>query len=189
MPTPVHGYDQLPPKTELYDHRPPEAHLMDTVMHLQLEVDALKFVQSGPSTSAPPVQSKPSAFTSTKVPKFSVVTSWDQYPQVFDAARTGRGTNRTLRIAVPVGGISTRHEGEGPSIFAIALETLAVKAFGDMAPNVRLRLIYGTGLSPVTRTVPCGGISIAFRRRFQSGTLLTDVECWRAMQTRVPGEL
>ena len=30
------------------------------------------------------VQSKPAAFTSTKVPKFSGVTSWDQYRQVFD---------------------------------------------------------------------------------------------------------
>ena len=36
---------------------------------------------------------------------------------------------------------TARHEGEDPSIFAIALETLAVKAFGDMGPNVRLRLI------------------------------------------------
>ena len=30
-----------------------------------------------------PVQSRPVAFTSTKVPKFSGVTSWDQYRQVF----------------------------------------------------------------------------------------------------------
>ena len=41
MPTPVHRYDQLSPKTELYDYRPPEADLMDTVMQLQLEVDML----------------------------------------------------------------------------------------------------------------------------------------------------
>ena len=131
MPTPVHRYDQLPPNTELYDlHRPTEADLMDTVAQLQLEVDALKFVQSGPSTSATkalPVQSKPAAFTSTKVPKLSGVTSWDQYQQVFDAivwsngwddatvpvgargtkGHAGRGTNRTLWIAGPVGGLST----------------------------------------------------------------------------------
>ena len=59
----------------MYDsNRPPEADLMDTVAYLQLEVEALKCVQSGPSTSATktlPVQSKPVAFTSTKVPKFS----------------------------------------------------------------------------------------------------------------------
>ena len=30
---------------------------------------------------------------------------------------------------------TTRQEGEDPSIFAIALEILAVKAFGDMGPN------------------------------------------------------
>ena len=35
---------------------------------------------------------------------------------------------------------TARHEGEGPSIIAIDLETLAVKAFGDMGPNVRHRL-------------------------------------------------
>ena len=55
---------------------------MDTVAHLQLEVEVLKCVQSWPSTSAMkvlPVQSKPAAFTSTKVSKFSGVTSWGQY--------------------------------------------------------------------------------------------------------------
>ena len=35
----------------------------------------------------------------------------------------------------------TRSAEEDPSIFAIALETLAVKAFGDMGQTVRLRLI------------------------------------------------
>ena len=56
--------------------------LMDMVAHLQLEVEVLKFVQSRPSTldmKTLPVQSKLVAFTSTKVPKFSGVTSWDQY--------------------------------------------------------------------------------------------------------------
>ena len=36
---------------------------------------------------------------------------------------------------------TTRHEGEDPLTFAIALETLAVKALGDMGVNARLRLI------------------------------------------------
>ena len=36
---------------------------------------------------------------------------------------------------------TTRSAGGDPSIFAIALETLAVKAFGDMVQTVRLRLI------------------------------------------------
>ena len=35
-----------------------------------------------------------------------------------------------------------RKEGEDPSIFAIALETLAVKAFGDMGHIARLRLTH-----------------------------------------------
>ena len=36
---------------------------------------------------------------------------------------------------------TTRTAGEDPSIFATALETLAVKAFGDMGQIARLRLI------------------------------------------------
>ena len=36
---------------------------------------------------------------------------------------------------------TTRSAGEDPSIFAIALETLAVKAFGDMGQTARPRLI------------------------------------------------
>ena len=36
---------------------------------------------------------------------------------------------------------TTRTAGEDPSIFATALETLAVKAFGDMGQTARLRLI------------------------------------------------
>ena len=54
----------------------------------------MKFVQSGPSTltmKAPPVKSKPGAFTYTNVPKFSGVTSWDQYRQVFDAIVRSNG--------------------------------------------------------------------------------------------------
>ena len=35
----------------------------------------------------------------------------------------------------------TTRSGEDPCIFAIALETLAVKAFGDMGQTARLRLI------------------------------------------------
>ena len=36
---------------------------------------------------------------------------------------------------------TTRTAGEDPSIFAITLETLAVKAFGDMGQTARLRII------------------------------------------------
>ena len=63
------------------------------------------------------------------------------------ADRINRSTNGTLQITGPVGGLSTpiqknnSTKKKDPSIFAIALETLAVKAFGDMSPNARLRLI------------------------------------------------
>ena len=151
---------------------------MDTVAHLQLEIEALKFVQ--------PALSKPVAFTSTNVPKFSGETSWDQYRQVFDAIVWSNGwddatvtlqllshlegdalnvallvpeVNRATRAGL-VGALTehygslgrladyrrqfertTRHEGEDPSTIAITLETLAVKAFGDMGTNAWLRLI------------------------------------------------
>ena len=95
IPNSVPGYDRLPPRAEVYNsYRSPEADLMDTVAHVQLEVEALKFVQSGPSTldmKTLLVQSKPVAFTSTKVPKFSEVTSWDQYRQVFYAIVLSNG--------------------------------------------------------------------------------------------------
>ena len=60
---------------------------MDTMARLQLEVEALRFGQLGRTLGGqiPPVRSKPVVFTSTKVPKFAGVTSWEQYRQVFDA--------------------------------------------------------------------------------------------------------
>ena len=113
-------------------------------------------------------------FTSTKVPKFGGVTSWQQYRQVFDAIVLSNGwddataarqllshlegdalyvallvpeSRRVLRVGL-VGALSahcgspglladhrhkfertTRTSGEDPSIFATALETLAIKAF------------------------------------------------------------
>ena len=77
----------LPGETKGYDLvRSPEAVLMDTMVHLQLEVEALMCEQLGQLTLARqtlPFRSKPAVFTSTKVPKFSGVTSWDQYRQVF----------------------------------------------------------------------------------------------------------
>ena len=42
----VPGHDKLSPKAEVHDSdRSPKPDLMDTVAHLQLEVEALKFVQ------------------------------------------------------------------------------------------------------------------------------------------------
>ena len=154
---------------------------MDTVMHLQLEVEALKFGPAGHSTlggPTSPVRSKPMVFTSTKVPKFAGVASWEQYRQVFDAIAQSKGwedataalqllshlEGDALNVALLVPesrratwtglvGALTEHYGSPGrfwmiidvslrrrsgrkerilQIFAIALETLAVKAFGDM---------------------------------------------------------
>ena len=77
------------------------------------------------------------------------------------------------------------NEVEDPSIFAIDLKTLAVKAFGDIGPNARLRLIRDRFIS--------GNENCAMRRHLDSvphiGTLLTGVECGRVMPTRTPREL
>ena len=54
-----------------------EAELIDTVAHLQLEVEALKCEHLGQSTLArqtSPFLSKPVVFASTKVPRFGGVT-------------------------------------------------------------------------------------------------------------------
>ena len=125
-------------------------------------------------------------FTSTKVPKFAGVTSWEQYRQVFDAIVQSHGwgdataalqllshlEGDTLNVAllmpdprraswVGLVGALTAHygspgqlgdyrgqfertvrtTGEDPSIFATALETLAIKAFGDMGQTAWLRII------------------------------------------------
>ena len=58
------------------------ADLMDTVARLRNEVYVLKLappVPLTPATWTPPARPRPAAFTTTKVPKFSGSTSWDQY--------------------------------------------------------------------------------------------------------------
>ena len=125
-------------------------------------------------------------FTSTKVPKFAGVTSWEQYRQVLETIAQSNGwydataalqllshlEGDALNVALlvpearqatctgPVGALTlhyespgqladyrrqfektTRKEGEDPSIFGIALETLAAKAFGGMGHTARLRII------------------------------------------------
>ena len=121
------------------------------------------------------------------MPRFNGTTSWEQYPQVFEAIVRSNGWDNdtaalqlfshlegdALNVAhlVPLArrlsrsGLvdtltahygspgrladnrrqferTTRTVGEDPAIFATALETLAVKAFGDMGHTARLRLIW-----------------------------------------------
>ena len=72
----------------------PENVLMDTVARLQLEVEAMKCGMPGHQTldrPTSPVRTKPVVFTSTSLPKFNGVTSWEQYRQVFDAIAQSNG--------------------------------------------------------------------------------------------------
>ena len=96
-------------------------------------------------------------FTTTKVPWFGGMTSWEQYQQVFDAILLSNGwddATASLQLLSHLQGDAlnvadyrrqfektTRSAGDDLSIFAIALDTLAVKAFGDMGQTAHLRLI------------------------------------------------
>ena len=63
-----------------------------------------------------------------------------------------------------------RTVGEDPVIFATALETLDVEAFGDMGQTARLRL--------------CANTWTVYHQRLQSGMWLTDAAFVRATPTR-----
>ena len=77
---------------------------------------------------------------------------------------------------------TTRSAGDDPSIFAIALETLAVKAFGNMGQMQRLRLIRDHFIA--------GHSSCELRRYLDSvpplisGILLTGAESGSVTQTQ-----
>ena len=88
------------------------------------------------------------------------------------AGWVGQGTDGAFRIARRDYRCqfekTARHEGEDPSIFAIDLETLVVKTFGDMGPNARLQLIR------IRDQFIAGHKNCALRHHL-SGTLLTGV--------------
>ena len=74
--------------------RSPGAVLVDTVARLQLDMEELRAdslchqTWGGPTS---PRRSRQMTFTSAKVPKFSGITSWEQYRQVFDAIVLSNG--------------------------------------------------------------------------------------------------
>ena len=147
---------------------------------LQLDMAVMKSESLGHQTlggRTSPGRPRQVAFTSTKVPRFAGVNSWEQYRQVLDAIVLSNGwddataalqllshlegdaLNVALQVpetrrAMCVGLVgvltahygspgrladyrrqfekTTRKAGDDPSIFfVIALETLAVKAFGS----------------------------------------------------------
>ena len=72
----------------------PDAALMDTVAHVQLDLDEMRTESRRlrtPGGRDSPSQPRQVAFTSTKVPRFGSVTSWEQYQQVFDAIAQSNG--------------------------------------------------------------------------------------------------
>ena len=99
LPTPVPGKPPPQPRSQqradLSNLQPADltTSLMVTVARLRSEVYSLKFAHQflrrrprGPSRAQP----RPTSFTTTKVPKFSESTSWDQY-KIFDAIVNSNG--------------------------------------------------------------------------------------------------
>ena len=72
---------------------------MDTVAHLQLDMEDMGAgsrchrIPGGRTSLGHPRQV---AFTSTNVPRFAGVTSWEQYRQVFDAIMQSNGWDDTM---------------------------------------------------------------------------------------------
>ena len=87
----INPYRQGWPQAEYDGPEPiwsPDAALMDTVARLQLDLgemraESRRFRTPGGRDSLS--QPRQVTFTSTKVPKFACVTSWEQYRHVFDA--------------------------------------------------------------------------------------------------------
>ena len=163
--------------------------LVDTVSRIQKDMAILceeNRLLRTPAASQSVQAPQRAALTTTKVPRFDGITSWEQYHQVFEAIVWSNGWDNdtaalqlfshlegdALNVAhlVPLArrllrsGLvdtltahygspdrladyrrqferTTRTVGEDPAIFATALETLAVKVFGDMGQTARLRLI------------------------------------------------
>ena len=115
-PNSVPSYVRPSRKTEEFDsHRSPGAELMDTVAHLQLEVEALKLEQSTPPPLAKrtlPTLSKPVAFTSTKVQwrhwlgSIPPSDALNVTLLVSEVKRTSGGIHRALWITGSVGRLS-----------------------------------------------------------------------------------
>ena len=89
----------------------PDAALMDTVTRLQWDLNDMRaesrYLQT-PGGRDSLRQPRQVTFTSTKVPKFAGVTSWEQYRQVFDAIVLSNGwddaTAALQNIALSFGG-------------------------------------------------------------------------------------
>ena len=78
---------------------------------------------------------------------------------------------------------TTSMAGEDPSIFATALETLAMKAFGDMGHTAHLRLIRDR-LIAVIAVVSCGGTWTVCHPKLLCGTWWIDAASGRVTLTR-----
>ena len=137
------------------DEWSPVVALENIVSRMQRDIEDLqtenRFLRT-PRTpmSVPFVQQ--AALTTTKVPWFNGSTSWEQYQQVLDAIVLSNGWDDATAAAHygspgRLAGYrrefdkTVRKPGEDPSNFGITLETLAIKAFGDMGQTARLRLI------------------------------------------------
>ena len=143
-----------------YSEWSPVEKLEGTVSRMQRDMENLqtenRFSRTRRATGPVPLV-RQAALTTTKVPWFSGSTSWEQYQQVFDVIALSNGwgdATAALQLLSHLQGDALsvallmrqfdkkeRKPGEDPANFGISLETLAVKAFGDIGQTARLRLI------------------------------------------------
>ena len=76
---------------------------------------------------------------------------------------------------------TVRRKGEDPSNFAITLETLAVKAFGNMGQTARLRLIHDRFIAGHENCDLRRYLDCVYHHTRPSGILWIDADCGRAM--------
>ena len=173
---------------------------MDMVSPMQKDLAILREenrVLRTPATSQVIQAPRRAALTTTKAPRFDGSTSWEQYHQVFEAIVRSNGWDNdtaalqlfshllgdALNVAhlVPLAvGRTTRVEAGDKST---ALETLALKAFGDMGQTAQLRLIRDRFIAGMV-IVTCTHTWTASLRRPQSEMWLTDAVFGKVTPTR-----
>ena len=116
----------------------PENILIDMVVRLQRELadiraESRQLQTPGVSPFVP--TPRQDTFTTTKVPRFAGMTSWEQYRQVFDAIVLSNGWDGAMAA------LQLLSHLEGDALNVAPSNIKNVKAFGDMGQTARLQLI------------------------------------------------
>ena len=109
----------------------PDAALMDTVARLQLDMEEMRAGSRCHRT--PPLgnwnaqgHQRQVAFTSTNVPRFTGVTSWEQYRQVFDAIVLSNGWDDVMAALQ----LLSHPEGDALNVALLVTESMRATRVG-----------------------------------------------------------